>query len=103
MRCSTKNFEKNKKKNKLLEELQPNHAYTVLGASEKEGKKFIKLKNPWAKGALRYTRVSVPNAKDILRAEENTDNGSGIFEVELNTFLSKTTNFKMQRTAGIHY
>jgi len=28
----------------------PGHAYTVMGASEKDGKKFITLRNPWGNG-----------------------------------------------------
>lgn len=74
------------------------HAYSVMGVMEKDGKKFVKLRNPWAQTEMQYVTVKKPDGTtslatravhggfmDMLYTSEN----KGIFYMELNDFLSK--------------
>ena len=78
--------------------LMEGHAYTVLGTHEMDGMKFIKLRNPWAKGTLRYIRTVGPDGKETLSREMNlSDSTDGIFFLELNEFITKMTNLEVNK------
>ena len=77
--------------------LQPQHSYTVIGITERDGNKFVTLKDPWAKGALRYTRTVGPDGRETLQREKNEDNeANGVFEVEFNDFIRKACYVQTQ-------
>lgn len=74
------------------------HAYTVMGTREMDGKKFIMLRNPWANGTLRYIRTVGPDGKEVIRREKDMDDVTdGIFYVELNEFIVKVSNLKINK------
>ena len=67
------------------------HAYTVLGTHEMDGRKFVKLRNPWAKSIVRYIRTVNPDGTETFQREtDNSDGTDGIFFLELNEFIAKT-------------
>lgn len=71
--------------------LASNHAYTLLGVRERNGIKYVKLRNPWAVGTRAYTR---DEHGEITRRRED-DGTHGIFLIELNEFLSHYDRFSI--------
>ena len=80
------------------EGLVEGHAYTVLGTKEMGGKKFIKLRNPWARGTLQYVRTKGPDGKEKIRRELKKDyTDDGIFFMELNEFIARVSELKVNK------
>lgn len=70
--------------------LVENHAYSVVGVMEKDGHRFVQLRNPWAEGELRYTKITQPDGTVSYTSKSVREPGrSGMFYMELNDFLSK--------------
>ena len=75
------------------------HAYSVMGVMEKEGKKFVKLRNPWSQTEMQYVKVSKSDGTTSISTKAvnngildilSTSKNKGTFYMEWNDFLSKT-------------
>ena len=73
------------------------HGYTILGTQEMDGKKFIKLRNPWASGTLRYIRMPEQGGGKIEREMNESSSTDGIFFMELNEFIARTDEIKVNK------
>ena len=73
------------------------HGYTILGTQEMDGKKFIKLRNPWASGTMQYIRTVGPDGGKIHREMNRSYSTDGIFFMELNEFIAKTDEVKINK------
>lgn len=68
------------------------HAYSVVGTMEQDGHYFVRLRNPWARGEVGYVRTTTPDGSvsySSHRKHRISNENSGIFNLELNDFLSK--------------
>lgn len=74
------------------------HAYSVMGVMEKEGKKFVKLRNPWSQTEMQYVKVSKSDGTTSISTKAvnngildilSTSKNKGTFYMEWNDFLSK--------------
>ena len=72
--------------------LVENHAYSVVGVMEKDGNRFVKLRNPWAEGVLQYTKVTQPDGSVSYTSRKISGDTRGMFYMELNDFLSKVSH-----------
>lgn len=69
------------------------HAYSVTGCEEIDGRKYITLRNPWARFERTYVKVTETDGRVHYDVKENkqglfaqSDN-SGTFHMELNDFM----------------
>lgn len=69
------------------------HAYSVTGCEEINGRKYITLRNPWARFERNYVKVTETDGRVHYEVTENkqglfaqSDN-SGTFHMELNDFM----------------
>lgn len=85
-----------------------NHAYSVIGVTKKGKHLMVRLRNPWGTGELAYRKLTrADGTKQYqsyqIRAEKKAtaegkatgtykDQLEGIFDMELNDFLSKVSN-----------
>ena len=72
--------------------LVENHAYSVVGVMEKDGNRFVNLRNPWAEGVLQYTKVTQPDGSVSYTSRKISGDTRGMFYMELNDFLSKVSH-----------
>ena len=80
------------------EGISEGHAYSVIGTEEMDGKKFIKLRNPWAGGTMQYSRTKGPDGKERIHRNRNeSEDTDGIFFVELNEFIAKGESITVNR------
>ncbi|MBP5609357.1 MAG: hypothetical protein J6X66_13955, partial [Lachnospiraceae bacterium] len=78
------------------------HMYTLLGVVEKDGKKMIKLRNPWGTGKVTYITQQATGIKVPVMGDELD---TGTFLMEINDFavcfkavdMIKLTNEKQDR------
>lgn len=69
------------------------HAYSVTGCEEIDGRKYVTLRNPWARFERNYVKVTETDGRVHYEVTENkqglfaqSDN-SGTFHMELNDFM----------------
>lgn len=69
------------------------HAYSVTGCEEIDGRKYVTLRNPWARFERNYVKVTETDGRVHYDVKENkqglfaqSDN-SGTFHMELNDFM----------------
>lgn len=80
------------------------HAYSVTGVMEKDGHRFVQLRNPWGSTVIDYMRTVKPDGTVQVNAQQSSsDKTGGMFYMELNEFLSKVNaiyyNGKVRRSA----
>lgn len=78
-----------------------NHAYALIGTSLKDGKFFVRVRNPWAHGEMGYKTVK-KDGKATLVPHEISAKTSGIFDMELNHFLNMVGHIEFNSTAPIN-
>ena len=59
---------------------------------EKDGNRFVNLRNPWAEGVLQYTKVTQPDGSVSYTSRKISGDTRGMFYMELNDFLSKVSH-----------
>ena len=64
------------------------HAYALIGTSEKDGKYFVRVRNPWGSGEMGYKTIKKPDGTTALVPHKISAKTSGIFDMELNHFLN---------------
>lgn len=73
-----------------------NHAYAIVGVKEMDGKKFVKMRNPWRAGDTGYVKCTKPGENPVFeRVQYNASPFSalfrqkdqGTFYLELNDFI----------------
>lgn len=69
--------------------LSENHAYSVVDVMEKDGVRFVQLRNPWAHGELGYQKTTYSDGKETLTTHAMETNTGGHFYMEWNHFLSR--------------
>lgn len=93
-----------------------NHAYSVIGVTKKGKHLMVRLRNPWGTGELAYRKLTrADGTKQYqsyqIRAEKKAaaqgeaavtykDQLEGIFDMELNDFLSKFSNIVFTDLTG---
>lgn len=77
------------------------HAYAIVGVKEMDGKKFVKMRNPWRAGDTGYVKCTKPGANAVFERVKYNDNPfsffsrqkeQGTFYLELNDFLKNVNN-----------
>jgi hypothetical protein len=69
-----------------------------MGTQEMDGKKFIKLRNPWASTTQRYVRSTDKNHKERVYGErDGSSSTDGIFLMELNDFMTRTDHVYLNK------
>jgi hypothetical protein len=67
------------------------HEYSVMGALERDKKKFLIIRNPWGHSEIAYSKMK--NGKYDMNSselkEKNKDAAGGTFLIELNDFLTR--------------
>lgn len=69
------------------------HAYSVTGCEEIDGRKYITLRNPWARFERNYVKVTETDGRVHYEVKENTQglfaqsDNSGTFHMELNDIM----------------
>lgn len=69
--------------------LYEQHAYSVVGTVEQDGKYFVQLRNPWSQGEMEYIRTLHSDGSTSYSSHRNDSDKSGIFNIELNHLLSR--------------
>ncbi len=70
------------------------HAYSVVGCEEIDGRKYVTLRNPWARMERRYVKVTEKDGRVHYDVKANTQglfaqsDNSGTFHMELNDFMN---------------
>ena len=73
-----------------------NHAYAIVGVKEMDGKRFIKMRNPWRAGDTGYVKCTKPGENAVFERVKYNDGPfatisrqkeQGTFYLELNDFL----------------
>lgn len=86
--------------------LSGRHAYAVVGVKEMDGKKFVKLRNPWRTGETGYVKCTKPGENAVYEKVFNMHGVLGIdyagslfrqkdqgtFYLELNDFVKHVNN-----------
>ncbi|MDD6039084.1 MAG: C2 family cysteine protease [bacterium] len=75
--------------------LSENHAYTVVDVMEKDGVRFVQLRNPWAHGELGYQKTTYADGKETLTTHAMETNTGGHFYMEWNHFLSRIAKIQV--------
>ena len=74
------------------------HAYSVTGCEEIDGRKYITLRNPWARFERNYVKVTETDGRVHYEVKENTQglfaqsDNSGTFHMELNDFMGSVNH-----------
>lgn len=74
------------------------HAYSVTGCEEIDGRKYITLRNPWARFERNYVKVTETDGSVHYEVQENTQglfaqsDNSGTFHMELNDFMGNVNH-----------
>ena len=80
------------------------HAYSVIGVTERDGNRFVQLRNPWSSGEMQYQKITQPDGTVTYRSKSVDTEMKGQFYMELNDFISKTEfmdlNARMTNSAG---
>ena len=69
------------------------HAYSVVGCEQIDGRKYVTLRNPWARFERTYIKVTEKDGRVHYEVKENTQglfaqsDNSGTFRMELNDFM----------------
>lgn len=79
-----------------------NHAYSLIGTSEKDGKFFVRVRNPWGSGEMGYKTIKNPDGTTSLVPHKISAKTSGIFDMELNHFLNTIEQIEFNSTAPIN-
>ncbi len=69
--------------------LDSGHAYTVLGAREENGKRIVKMRNPYSKGSSTYDYGKDENLfsnKNKIKFFGSSDESYGTFEMDWEDF-----------------
>lgn len=70
------------------------HAYTVLGCEEKNGHRFVRVRNPWGMSTMSYTKITEKDGtvhfESAMKEEENSSKQTGMFLLELADFVRYT-------------
>ena len=69
--------------------LYEQHAYSVVGTVEQDGKYFVQLRNPWSTGEMGYVQTRHSDGSTSYSSHRNDSDKSGIFNIELNHLLSR--------------
>ena len=70
------------------------YAYSVVGCEEIDGRKYVTLRNPWARMERRYVKVTEKDGRVHYDVKANTQglfaqsDNSGTFHMELNDFMN---------------
>lgn len=74
------------------------HAYSVVGCEVIDGRKYITLRNPWARFERNYVKVTEKDGRVHYDVTENTQglfaqsDNSGTFHMELNDFMGSVNH-----------
>ena len=74
--------------------LYPSHAYTITDAKEIDGKKFIRLMNPWGNTGIKYDREALKKSTGWdPKAVTSEDESANEFWIELKDFCASCSTF----------
>lgn len=75
------------------------HAYSVVGVTQKDGHRLIRLRNPWGSGEMAYRKITKPDGTTKYQSYRVESKTEGIFDMELNDFMSKIQNIDFNTKA----
>ncbi len=81
----------------LVDGIVGKHAYSVIGTAEIDGRKFIKVRNPWGEYVRHYYTRS---GSEKLRSRKGSTADKGVFLVEIGDFVKNMSHFSTVTMGG---